>query len=89
MRVRVEEALGQDLPVVGLQELARCLLALGSLGRLANRDPLDLLHHEQPGGAQIPEHLWHVEPVVLREHRAHPVDAARLLPEVELALQRL
>ena len=61
----------EDLPVVRLEQLPRGLLALGPLGRLADRDALDLLHHEQPRGRELAVDARHVEPRVrLRAPRA-------------------
>ncbi len=89
MRVGVEEALREDLAVVGLEELARGLLAVGSLGRLPDRDPLDLLHHEQALARQLVVHVGNGEPRIVGDHVAHPLDVARLRQEVELALERV
>ena len=51
--IGVEEPVGQDLAVVRLQELARGLPSGGPLGRLADGDALDLLHHQEPGARVV------------------------------------
>jgi hypothetical protein len=83
----VEEPLGQDLRVVGLEELACRFRPRLALRRRADRGALDLLHDEEPGRGQVVVDGGNLEPRVRLEHLAHPVDVRGLLPEVELALQ--
>ena len=87
VRVGVEEAVGQDLPVVRLEQLARRLLARHSCRCLADGDALNLLLDEQAGGGELVVDARDPEARKRRKHLAHPVDVLRLLPKVELAAQ--
>src|SRR5204863_4717114 len=89
MRVGVEEALAQDLPVEGLEQLPPGLAPLGAVGRLANRHALDELQHEQAGRREFAIEARYADAAVRRQHLAHPLDVRGLLSEVELPPERL
>ena len=84
MRVGVEEPGRQDLLVVGLEQLTGRLTARLARGRLQQRYPLDFLHDQQPP-VDAGVHARHREPVEGRQNLPHPLDAGRLVPEVQLA----
>jgi hypothetical protein len=88
VRVGVEEALAQHLPVEGLEQLLRGLAPGVALRCLAERHADHLVHHEQPSGGKPLVHPRHREPRVGEEDLAHPLDVRRLLAEVELAAER-
>ena len=89
MRVGVEEAVDHDLLVEGLEQLARGLLARRSFGRARDRAARDVAHHEQSRRGEVAVHLRHAQARERRDHLRHPPHVARLLAEVELAVQRL
>ena len=88
VRVRVEEPVGHDLAVVGLEQLTGRLRAGLALRGLADGDSLDLFHRQQPRGRELLVDLWHVQARIGPQHLAHAFDVAGLLVEIQLALQR-
>ena len=88
MRVGVEEPRGEDLMVVGLEQLTGRFAAGVTGRRLQHRDPLDFLHDQQPAGGELGVDAGHAEPVERRQHLSHPFDVRGLVPEVEFAQQR-
>ena len=89
MRVGVEEAVDHDLLVEGLQQLPRGLLARRALGRRRDRPARHVAHHEQTRRRVVAVDLRDAQPAERRDHVRHPAHVARLLPEVQLAMQRV
>ena len=88
VRVGVEEALLEDLLVVGLHQLARRLDALRALGGLEQRHPVDdLVHDQQAPGRELAVTARDADPAVAVDDLAHADDVARLLAEVELVAE--
>ena len=89
VRVGVEEAVLEDLLVVGLHQLAGRLGALGALRRLEQRHAAyDLVHDQQPARGDLAMTSRDGDAAVALNDLVHPDDVARLLAEVELVAQR-